>query len=85
MDSTDIAAVRAGPMLLAPQASSDRGYPIVETPSSIRIPVYTSKSFKLSDYIIERSTYSVSADPDTTVDGNGNTIMDDDFSSSGGS
>lgn len=73
------------PILLAPQASSDRSPPIVDIPELIRIPVYTSKTYKLSDYITERNKYSVKVDPDISVDADGNGLTNDDFSSIGGS
>ncbi len=76
--------VSAWPILLAPQASSDRSAPVVDFPDSMRIPVYSVKTMKLSDYITERSNYTVLVDPDITTDADWNGVMNDDFSSNGG-
>ena len=49
----------------------------------IRIPVYQTLSRSLADIITEMSSYTVTIDPDTTLDSDGNGIYDDDFISSG--
>jgi hypothetical protein len=38
---------RAGVVLLAPQASSDDGSPIVDLPSRIRLPIYSTREYKI--------------------------------------
>lgn len=73
------------PVLLAPQAASDHSAPVVDIPEMIRVPVYTTKNLKLSDYITERSNFSIAIDPDISVDTNGNSVTNDDFTQAGGS
>jgi hypothetical protein len=79
----DNSIVRAGVTLLAPQASLDRSPPVLELPSSIRIPVYQSQKYLLSDIVTDMSAYSFLIDPDITQDENANTFFEDDFTSTG--
>lgn len=74
---------RAGVLLMAPQLASDKTSPVISLGDSIRVPVYAEQSFALSDIVTELSKYSVTVDPDTTVDENKNGIYDDDFVASG--
>ena len=46
---------RAGVILLAPQASSDDGAPIVDLPSRIRLPIYSTREYKTSDILTDLS------------------------------
>ncbi len=80
---TDKKTDRAGVILFAPQVTSDDGDPIVDLPTRIRLPIYSSRSYKLTDILTDLSTASISIDPDLTTDTNQNGIFDDDFSSSG--
>lgn len=64
---------------MSPQASLDNSPPVVDISQKIRIPVYQSKSLKLSDFITEMSSYTVLIDSDITVDSNGDGIYDNDF------
>jgi hypothetical protein len=79
---TDDQMIRAGVTLIAPQASLDRSPPVVDIAGRERIPVYQTRSKPLSDIITEMSSYTLTIDPDTTIDSDGNGIFDDDFSSS---
>lgn len=78
MRSSD-SETNAGVALFAPQASLDHGSPIVDLDDRIRVPVYKSISYQLSDFITDVSPYTVSIDPDLTQDENQNGIYDDDF------
>jgi hypothetical protein len=70
---------RAGVTLLAPQAASDDGAPIIDLPTEIRLPIYTTRSYVLSDILTDLSAATLTVDSDITSDTDGNTIFDDDF------
>ncbi len=70
-------------MLLSPQTTSDDGAPIVDLPSRIRLPIYSTKSYKISDILTDLSSASITIDSDLTTDTNGNGIFDDDFTTTG--
>lgn len=72
-------AVNAWVILFAPQASSDNSAPVIDIPENIRIPVYSTKTLTMSEYITEMNTYTMAIDPDVTIDSNGNWVVDDDF------
>lgn len=74
---------RAGVILLAPQASSDDGAPIVDLPSRIRLPIYSTREYKTSDILTDLSSASMSIDNDLTIDSNNDGISDNDFATSG--
>jgi hypothetical protein len=74
---------RAGVTLFAPQATSDDGSPIVDLPTRIRLPIYSSRNYKITDILTDLSTASISIDPDLATDADNNGIFDDDFASSG--
>lgn len=76
-------ADRAGITLLAPQERSDRGAPVVALDSTLRIPVYQKQTVQMADIITEMSRYTVTIDPDTTLDQNNDGRYDDDFVSVG--
>lgn len=74
---------RAGITLLAPQATSDDGEPIIDLPTRIRLPIYSKQSYKITDILTDLSTATITIDPDLTRDADGNGIFDDDFASTG--
>lgn len=74
---------RAGVILFAPQASSDDGAPLVDLPARIRLPIYSKKTFKISDILTDLSDATISIDSDMGIDSDGNGIYEDDFSLSG--
>lgn len=74
---------RAGVILLSPQAASDDGAPIVDLPTRIRLPIYATKSYKVSDILTDLSRANISIDNDLTRDADNNGISDDDFATSG--
>jgi hypothetical protein len=74
---------RAGVILFAPQASSDDGAPIVDLPTRIRLPIYATKSYKISDILTDLSQATITIDNDLTLDSDKNNISDDDFATSG--
>jgi hypothetical protein len=65
--------------LLAPQASSDDGSPIVDLPSRIRLPIYSTREYKITDIL----TANITIDNDLTTDSNNDSISDNDFAVSG--
>ena len=74
---------RAGVVLFAPQASSDAGAPVIDLPSQIRLPIYSTKTFKISEIMTDLSNAQIFADGDLTLDSNGDNIPDNDFSKVG--
>lgn len=74
---------RAGVILMAPQASSDDGAPIIDLPTQIRLPIYSTREYKIADILTELSQAHISIDGDITIDTNNNGISDDDFATSG--
>lgn len=70
-------------ILLSPQTTSDDGAPIIDLPSRIRLPIYSKKSYKISDILTDLSAASITIDSDLTTDTNGNGIFDDDFTTIG--
>ena len=76
---TDPKLDRAGVTLLAPQAASDDGDPIIDLPTEIRLPIYTTRSYALSDILTDLSAATLTVDSDITSDTDGNTVFDDDF------
>lgn len=64
--------VHAGVTLLSPQAFLDKSAPVIDIPEKIRVPVYQQTSFDLKNFITDRSAYTVSIDPDITVDSDKN-------------
>ena len=78
---TDPKLDRAGVTLLAPQAASDDGDPIIDLPTEIRLPIYTTRSYALADILTDLSAAMLTVDSDTTTDTDSNTIFDDDFTS----
>lgn len=76
---TDKKVDRAGVTLLAPQAASDAGAPIIDLPTDIRIPIYTTRSYALSDILTDLSPVTLTIDSDITTDTDHNSIFDDDF------
>ena len=74
--------IRAGVTLIAPQASLDRSSPVINV-GTVRIPVYKTSSLLKEDIITDMSPYSVSIDPDVTLDSDGNGVYEDDFITSG--
>ncbi|MBC7503535.1 VCBS repeat-containing protein [Candidatus Gracilibacteria bacterium] len=80
---TDTQTDRAGVILLSPQTTSDDGAPIIDLPSRIRLPIYSKKSYKISDILTDLSAASITIDSDLTTDTNGNGIFDDDFTTIG--
>ena len=69
--------------LLAPQATSDDGEPIIDIPTDIRIPIYTTRSYLIDDILTDISSATLQIDGDPLRDTDGNSISDDDFVSSG--
>lgn len=76
---TDKKLDRAGVTLLAPQAASDNGDPIIDLPTEIRLPIYTTRSYELNDILTDLSVTTLTVDSDITIDTNNNAIFDDDF------
>ncbi len=76
-------SVRSSVILFSPQIASDTSAPVVDFPDTIRVPVYASASFDLTDYISEMHSYTVSIDEDITQDENENGIREDDFTITG--
>ncbi len=74
---------RAGVILFSPQASSDDGPPIIDLPTRIRLPIYSTKTYKISDVLTDLSNATIAIDSDLTIDSNNNGILDDDFVLSG--
>ncbi len=74
---------RAGVILFAPQASSDDGAPIVDLPTKIRLPIYATASYKISDILTDLSHAAIMIDSNLTIDSDKNGIVDDDFATSG--
>ena len=70
-------------VLFSPQASSDDGAPIVDLPTRIRLPIYSTKEFNISDILTDLSQAIITIDSDLTIDSDSNRITDDDFASSG--
>jgi hypothetical protein len=70
-------------VLFSPQASSDDGAPIVDLPTRIRLPIYSTKEFNISDILTDLSQATITIDSDLTIDSDNNSITDDDFASSG--
>lgn len=70
-------------ILFAPQKSSDDGAPLVDLPEHIRLPIYSNKTYKISDFLTDLSDTTLSIDSDLTIDSDGNGIFDDDFAVSG--
>jgi hypothetical protein len=70
-------------VLFSPQASSDDGAPIVDLPTRIRLPIYSTKEFNISDVLTDLSQATITIDSDLTIDSDNNSITDDDFASSG--
>lgn len=73
---------RAWVILFSPQASSDGWAPIIDLPSYISIPIFSNKTYKISNILTDLSKAKILIDNDTTVDANKNGIFDDDFTSS---
>jgi hypothetical protein len=76
---TDGKLDRAWVTLLSPQATSDDGEPVIDLPTDIRLPIYTTRSYLLSDILTDLSPVGLTIDSDITTDTNNNTIFDDDF------
>jgi hypothetical protein len=74
--------VRAGVTLLAPMASLDRSAPVVNLPGSVRVPLSQVSIQPLTDIITDMSPYTLTIDPDITLDSDKNGIYEDDFASS---
>lgn len=74
---------RAGVILFSPQASSDDGAPVIDLPTRIRLPIYSTKTYKISDILTDLSDVTLAIDGNLTVDTNNNGIPDDDFGLSG--
>lgn len=70
-------------VLFAPQATSDDGDPIVDLPTRIRLPIYSTRSYRIADILTDLSTATISIDSDLTRDTDNNGIFDDDFTASG--
>ncbi len=68
---------------MSPQAFLDKSAPVIDIPEKIRIPVYQQTAFDLKNFITDRSSYTVSIDPDIVVDSDKNGVFDDDFVQSG--
>lgn len=68
---------------MSPQESLDNSPPVVDLSEKMRLPVYQSKTIKLSDFITEMSTYTITIDSDITVDSNHDGIYDNDFATTG--
>ncbi len=66
-------------ILFSPQISGDTSDPVVDIPEVLRVPVYVSKTFDLSEYISEMNSYDILFDQDVRIDENGNGILDDDY------
>lgn len=69
--------------MLAPQASSDDGSPIVDLPSRIRLPIYSTREYKITDILTDLSSANITIDNDLTTDSNNDGISDNDFAVSG--
>lgn len=65
--------------LLSPQAASDDGDPVIDLPTEIRLPIYTARSYPLSDILTDFSAVTLMIDSDITTDSNNNSVFDDDF------
>jgi hypothetical protein len=83
MKSLDTEEVLTSISLFAPQIASDKSAPVIDFPETVRIPVYSTKSFALKDFISEMHDYTVRIDPSTTVDEDKNGIYDDDLTTTG--
>ena len=83
MKSLDTEEVLTSISLFAPQIASDKSAPVIDFPETVRIPVYSTKSFALKDFISEMHDYTVRIDPNTTVDEDKNGIYDDDLTTTG--
>ncbi len=70
---------RAGVVLFAPQASSDDGAPVVDLPTRIRLPIYATKTYRITDILTDLSQATITIDSDLMVDSNNNGVSDDDF------
>lgn len=70
-------------ILFTPQISSDDGAPLVDLPERIRLPIYSTKTYKVDDFLTDLSSATLSIDSDLTIDTDGNGIFDDDFATSG--
>lgn len=70
-------------ILFAPQASSDDGAPIVDLPTTIRLPIYSKKIYQISEILTDLSKAEITIDADLTKDTDNNSIPDDDFGVSG--
>jgi hypothetical protein len=80
---TDKQIDRAGVILIPPQATSDDGDPIVDLPTRIRLPIYSTRSYRITDILTDLSNATISIDSDLTRDTHSNGIFDDDFTASG--
>ena len=83
MKSLDTEEVLTNISLFAPQIASDKSAPIIDFPETVRIPVYSTKSFALEDFISEMHDFTVRIDPNTALDENKNGIYDDDLTITG--
>ncbi len=80
---TESNTVRSEVVLFSPQIASDTSAPVIDFPDTVRVPVYATGTFDLTDYISEMHSYTVSIDEDITLDENGNGISEDDFTTTG--
>jgi hypothetical protein len=76
---TDKKLDRAWVTLLSPQAASDDGDPVIDLPTEIRLPIYTTRSYLLSDVLTDLSAVTLTVDSDITTDSDKNGVFDDDF------
>jgi FG-GAP-like repeat len=76
---TDKKLDRAWVTLLSPQAASDDGDPVIDLPTEIRLPIYTTHSYPLSDVLTDLSAATLTVDSDITTDTDNNGVFDDDF------
>lgn len=74
---------RAGVILFAPQISSDTGAPIVDLPSRIRLPIYSTKTYKISDILTDLSSATITIDSNLNIDSDNNGSSGDDFAQIG--
>lgn len=55
----------------------------MDLPTQIRLPIYSYKTYQISEILTDLSSAEISIDPNPLVDSDGNNIPDDDFSTVG--